>query len=654
MIHCCRTTRVLGVRGLVLAMLVYAARSISEAHTEPVRLRGWHPTGSALQQDVTALAPVVAIHTHEDIQSVVDASLPGTTFLLKAGIYRMQTIYPRDGDAFIGEPGTVLSGSRQLTTFLPAASRSLRQESAYLSDRQWTFESNGRGPVQRDRSSGESSSTDGRALTLAGRTFTKGIGVHAPSEVRLSLGGACTSFTASVGVDDEVGPLGSVVFEIWADGLKVYDSGALNGGSATQDINVDVSGRRDLQLIVTDAGNNDFDHADWADARLSCASSNGYWVASGQTQQGVPDHRGGGCQAGNPRCSFPEQLYIDDRVLTHVDSLAEVRPGAWYFDYDADEIYLADDPTGRRVETSVTPMAFAPTGDHVTVSGMTIERFANVDQQGAIHALDRVGWIITGNEVRDNHGAGIRVGPGAQVRENHVHHNGQLGIAGSGDAILLENNEIAYNNTAKYFTRWESGGAKFVSTTNLVVRGNFSHHNDGPGLWTDMDCLNTLYENNVVEDNQLMGILHEISYAAVIRNNIVRRNGLGLPDWIAGAGILIAASPDVEVYGNFVEGNADGIGGMQQERGAGAYGLYEVRNLWVHDNVIANSHGWAAGVAQDIDLDTSYFTSRGNRFDHNHYQLGSTAFPFVWMNGDFRTEEEWVRYGQDLNGTFAR
>ncbi|MQA28771.1 MAG: hypothetical protein GEU82_02880 [Luteitalea sp.] len=641
-------------RGLVLAALIIAAGDNGGAYTNPVRMSVWPQGGRLAFQDVTAQATPIEIQANENIQARVDATEPGSMFLLKAGVHRMQTIRPRNGDVFIGEAGTVLSGARPLTSFTRVASGTRATGSAYVSDREWTFESNGWGPAQRDRSNGETAGTDGSVLALNGQTFAKGIGVHAPSDLRLALAGGCSSFTASVGVDDEVGPLGSVVFQVWADGLKLYDSGVLSGDSGTQDVNVDVSGRNDLQLLVLDAGDHSHDHADWADAQLSCSQPDGYWVATSQTQQGALDHRGGGCQAAHPRCWLPEQLFIDDKALLHVDSLAELRPGTFYFDYDADEIFFADDPVGRRVETSVTPTAFAPTADNVTISGLTIERFASLDQRGAIEGSGRTGWVITSNEVRANHGQGIRVGSHAQVRSNYVHHNGQLGIAAIGEEILVENNEIAFNNTASYFQRWESGGAKFMHTTNLVVRGNFAHHNDGPGLWTDMDCLNTLYENNVAEDNRLMGILHEISYAAVIRDNIVRRNGFGLPDWIAGAGILVAASADVEVYGNLVEGNADGIGGMQQDRGSGQWGPYQVRNLWVHDNVITNSEGWAAGLAQDVDGSTDYFTSRNNRFENNRYELGSATFPFVWMNGDFRTAEEWVAYGQDVTGTFSR
>ena len=70
-------------------------------------------------------------------------------------------------------------------------------------------------------------SRDHNTLTLNGTTFPKGLGTHAASELTLStLGAACSRFTASVGVDDEVGDTaGSVVFQVFADRTKVYDSG---------------------------------------------------------------------------------------------------------------------------------------------------------------------------------------------------------------------------------------------------------------------------------------------------------------------------------------------------------------------------------------------------------------------------------------------
>jgi hypothetical protein len=132
--------------------------------------------------------------------------------------------------------------------------------------------SNGYGPIEKDSSNGSGSTGDGAPITIRGTGYAKGLGAHAGSDVTYSLGGACSSFTAVVGVDDEVpAGLGSVVFQVWADGTKLYDSGLVIRSSAPVNVNVPVSGKSLLQLIITDGGDgNGYDHADWANARVTC------------------------------------------------------------------------------------------------------------------------------------------------------------------------------------------------------------------------------------------------------------------------------------------------------------------------------------------------------------------------------------------------
>jgi parallel beta-helix repeat protein len=64
----------------------------------------------------TVEADTVSIPAGGDIAAAVAAHPPGSTFVLAAGVYREQTITPREGDVFEGAgPGTVLSGARVLT-----------------------------------------------------------------------------------------------------------------------------------------------------------------------------------------------------------------------------------------------------------------------------------------------------------------------------------------------------------------------------------------------------------------------------------------------------------------------------------------------------------------------------------------------------------
>ena len=90
--------------------------------------------------------------------------------------------------------------------------------------------------------------------------------------------------------------------------------------------------------------------------------------------------------------------------------------------------------------------------------------------------------------MRYNKYAGIKLGHKMKVLNNYVHHNGQIGISGFGDSVLVENNEIAFNNYQKNFAFGTVlGGVKFVNTRWLVVRRNYVHDNEGNGLWTDID-----------------------------------------------------------------------------------------------------------------------------------------------------------------------
>lgn len=67
-------------------------------------------------------ANAVYIQPGTDIQAAVDASPAGTFFVIQAGIHRMQSVNPKDGDVFQGENGARLNGSRVLTDFVQQGS----------------------------------------------------------------------------------------------------------------------------------------------------------------------------------------------------------------------------------------------------------------------------------------------------------------------------------------------------------------------------------------------------------------------------------------------------------------------------------------------------------------------------------------------------
>ncbi len=112
-------------------------------------------------------------------------------------------------------------------------------------------------------------SVSGGSLSIGGRVFEKGLGVHSLTELTFEIAGDFETFVATIGIDDSVQPRGSVVFRILGDTKVLFDSGVMTGADPPRDIIVDVSGVNSLTLIVDYGDELDLcDHADWGDARL--------------------------------------------------------------------------------------------------------------------------------------------------------------------------------------------------------------------------------------------------------------------------------------------------------------------------------------------------------------------------------------------------
>ena len=133
----------------------------------------------------------------------------------------------------------------------------------YASDLTPTSSTNGSGPIHADKSQ------NGNTITLGGVTYAKGIGVRANSDITYDLADNYTTFVSDIGIDSEVGSTGTADFQVYGDGILLYDSGNLTGGGTIGHIVVNVAGVNSLELRVTDGASGAAnDHADWAAARL--------------------------------------------------------------------------------------------------------------------------------------------------------------------------------------------------------------------------------------------------------------------------------------------------------------------------------------------------------------------------------------------------
>jgi parallel beta-helix repeat protein len=373
-----------------------------------------------------------------------------------------------------------------------------------------------------------------------------------------------------------------------------------------------------------------------------------HYYVDGQTEQSEPY---GECTEGTgSACRYNEDVYFDDTRLDRVLSLGELGSGKFFFDYDADRIYIGDDPNGHTVEVAVGPQfmdGYNTSGGNV-VRNLIVEKFATRASVSAIQGGD--GWVIENNEFRFNHGIGVGLhGTDSVLRNNFIHHNGQLGMGGYKTVgSLVEGNEVSFNNTAGFDRGWEAGASKFVYAANLTVRGNFVHDNYGNGLWTDGDAINVVYEDNIAVRQEGNGIHHEISCDAVIRNNTFSDNG--------GGGIVVTASQNVVVKRNVVENNGQGIVLWHQDRERDPNDPHEcawiLKDVRVRHNSVTMGQGYTGAlVCCGVENPEAVYAGDRLEFVGNSYHLGSLQQPFHWL-GSLVTVDEWIGYGNDVDGEF--
>lgn len=390
--------------------------------------------------------------------------------------------------------------------------------------------------------------------------------------------------------------------------------------------------------------------------RLSSWTQDGTrWYAAGQTQRlpGMvkPPTDAPTCNPDSPLCDKSEDVFYDDTGLKQVTTVSELSAGRFYFDYANSRIYIADNPDGHKVETTVSNGLVTGGGADVVLKNLVLEKAGNA---GNADAVGGSSWTIEHCEIGLNHGPGVVAhGSGTIMRANKIHRNGQIGAGGAADMnTIFERNELAYNNAQGFNMHYFAGGAKWALASGLTVRGNWIHHNVGPGIANDVSMINGLFEDNKVESNAGPGLQWEISYHAVFRDNRCGRNGLQETWALHRACILVYNSSNVEVYNNVLDGS--GITLRQDGRlGPGRYGTWELANDYVHHNSLAYPSTVESGMVIDPSMDVNlYNTAKNNRFQSNTYDVPdpSSGHYWQWQNRNV-SWAQWQAYGNDTAGT---
>lgn len=314
----------------------------------------------------------------------------------------------------------------------------------------------------------------------------------------------------------------------------------------------------------------------------------------------------------------------------------------------------------------------------VVVRGLEVKNYNSPAQQAAVRAGDggnnqTTGFIADGLYIHDCANIGFRIGHGTRLLGGRFSFNTRLGIGGVGDYAIVRGTttlgkyrpiEIDNNDPTNADIGFESGGSKFVKTTGLLVEDFWVHHNQGNGLWCDINNQSFTFRNGLTEDNLNNGISSEISYEGLYERITSRRNGFNAtpgPAGSAGLAVHHSGGQGFEIRYCFLDCCALGVGLTQSQRGAGAGEPdgpfpYLTQNVYIHHNIIVmRPDSFGAIYAVDDSGTTmgpanAIFTSRNNRSNLNKLYLNQVAQPFGWMNA-VRSLAAWQGFGHDLGST---
>ena len=311
--------------------------------------------------------------------------------------------------------------------------------------------------------------------------------------------------------------------------------------------------------------------------------------------------------------------------------------------------------------------ADAPRGQRGTVIlGGVFQHFGNGSAPSWVSpVIANRNWVVVGTEFTENFNTGLTI-QGDEARVSHVntHHNGRFGLvvtAACGDCpgpsgVLIEDSEIAFNNTRQLPITGSAGGTKFSGGNRaMIVRHNDVHDNYGSGLWWDGYNKNAKVYGNHIHDNWGCGILYEISFGGTrIHHNTLtdNANGADAVDWMLNVQLSVASSDGsrggsggIEIYANTIDGHAYPLGLVTHA------GRPSTKQVQVHDNVLILRAATSRVGANDASGTGEMFRpSAGNRFRANTYRVLDPDGEYWRWKGETLTWREWRALGHDSNG----
>jgi hypothetical protein len=368
-----------------------------------------------------------------------------------------------------------------------------------------------------------------------------------------------------------------------------------------------------------------------------------------------------------------EVVWINDERLDQVLEQANLSPGKYYVDEDADLIYVYPPANVNLLQSTVEigereRVWDQDYEDHVTLRDLTFEKSNSPweDGYGLVRIVGSDNVLIEDCTFRQDNWTGLLVArsDNMTLRRVEVDGNGGRGlVAWRMRNLQLLDSEANRNNWRGYlqatipnqepFKGWTTGGSNIQSTHGLRIVRYSASENETRGLWFDTDIIDAVVDSSSFDDNLNDGLFIEAVQGPVTVSNSTFNNNFR-------HGILSGMVDSLTVVNNKFSGN-----GLSPIRVSGANEGRGIVNFEtnVHQTVLSRwwnmqfneFHGdgpYLIGTTVDA---TRWFEFIGNlTSDNNDWCHPTETEVFQRQGGAQLTLQGWRSHtGEDHSSTFC-
>ena len=360
----------------------------------------------------------------------------------------------------------------------------------------------------------------------------------------------------------------------------------------------------------------------------------------------------------------PDPIYKNEpyaRLTTVGRDLSDIIDDSFYFDATNQNLYMkiGGEPSWYCIEVGVRGFTLTAEKVHdVVVRGLEMRQNRQPGGQWpmvAIGECERV--IVDGCKVCQADFCGLGLGRSKKcvIRNCDLSHNGDTGLGmGQCEDCIVEDCALLFNNYRRFFAGWHAGGMKCIPSNRrcTIQRCEAAFNIASEGIWFDSDNSDIRILDNISHHNDGCGIFFEINKGGgLIANNLVYANH--------GRGIYISGSQKTWIVHNTVACNDGGIVCMPRED------PYTLEDVHVLNNLLIRNYVTQESITRGCDL-TLFMNAEGQEWSpgkrrlmtvHSDYNLyANTSWtPFMrhhWNPNN--TLDQWrARFNEDMHSHLA-